>query len=95
LNITPSAGRTDAPMRARKTLRSHIASHRDTVPDKEQLRILVQSSPAAIECKRRLSLPKMPSGANGFEISDMKKMKVRPSQIGDENVTMLHWVENR
>ena len=42
-----------------------------------------------------LSLPKMPSGGNGFEISDMKKMKVRPRQIGDENVTMLHGVENR
>jgi hypothetical protein len=44
---------------------------------------------------RTLSLPKMPSGGNGFEISDMEKMKVRPSQIGDEDVTMLDWVENR
>jgi hypothetical protein len=58
------------------------------LPDLEQ-------SKSAVLNSLTLSLPKMPSGGNGFEISDMKKMKVRPRQIGDENVTMLHGVENR
>jgi len=36
----------------------------------------------------------MLSGANAFEIATFKKMKLRPRQPGDQDVTMLHWAEN-
>jgi hypothetical protein len=37
-----------------------------------------------------LSLAKMLSGANTFEIATFKKMKLRPRWSGDQDVTMLH-----
>ncbi len=37
-----------------------------------------------------LSLPKMLSGANAFEISDIERMNIRAHQPGVWHVTMLH-----
>jgi hypothetical protein len=39
-----------------------------------------------------LSLAKMLSGANAFEISDIEEEEAEGPQPGDRNVTMLHWI---
>ena len=41
-----------------------------------------------------LSLAKMLSGANAFEISDIEEEETEARKPGDQNVTMLHCAEN-
>ena len=43
----------------------------------------------------RLSLAKMLSGWNAFEISAIQDIQLSRPKTGDQDVTMLHWVENR
>ena len=42
-----------------------------------------------------LSLPKMLPGTNAFEISDIQEDLAEASQPDDQNVTMLHSLEQR
>jgi hypothetical protein len=42
-----------------------------------------------------LSIAKMLSGWNAFEISDIQELQLSHHNPGDQDVTMLHWVENR
>jgi hypothetical protein len=42
-----------------------------------------------------LSLPKMLPGANPFEINDIQEDEAEASQPDDQNVTMLHSLEQR
>jgi hypothetical protein len=44
---------------------------------------------------KALSLAKILSGVNSFEISESRKKKQRNPYPGDQNVAMLHRVENR
>jgi hypothetical protein len=41
------------------------------------------------------SLAKMLSSANAFEISDIEEEETEARKPGDQNVTLLHCVENR
>jgi hypothetical protein len=37
----------------------------------------------------------MLSGANAFEISDIREDETKATLPGDQTVAMLHWAENR
>jgi hypothetical protein len=51
--------------------------------------------PVNVKYYLALSIAKMLSGWNAFEISDIQDLQLSHPKPGDQHVTMLHRVENR